>query len=174
MEEHSTATSQFMPPIDGPHLRRYFDAHAPALTLYARQWGHAPEDAVQEAFIALARQPEVPPEPVAWLYRTVRNAAISAARSHDRRRRRERTVAANRPAWFIASDSESRQEENLQVAAALADLPLPQREVVVARIWGGLTFQQIAAITESSTSTAHRNYETALAALRNQLEGIRP
>src|SRR5262249_25427490 len=53
----------------------------------------------------------------------------------------------------------------------LADLPLEQREVVVARIWGGLTFEDVARLAGCSLPTAHRRYQAALAALRERLEG---
>ena len=38
------------------------------------------EDSVQEAFVELSRQRTLPRQPVAWLFRVVRNRAISAAR----------------------------------------------------------------------------------------------
>ncbi|MFG0263502.1 MAG: sigma factor-like helix-turn-helix DNA-binding protein [Novipirellula sp. JB048] len=34
-------------------------------------------------------------------------------------------------------------------------LPLEQRETVVARIWGQLSFEEIATLTNSSRSTVH-------------------
>jgi RNA polymerase sigma-70 factor (ECF subfamily) len=60
----------------------------------------------------------------------------------------------------------------LDAAAAvviLEELPQLEREVVVARIWGGLTFQQIGELIGATDSTAHRRYESALAALRQKL-----
>jgi hypothetical protein len=53
------------------------DEHGGALALYAVQWTDAADDCVQEALIELARQPAVPASPVGWLYRVVRNRAIS-------------------------------------------------------------------------------------------------
>lgn len=41
-------------------LKRIYDRHAAALKLYARTWCRAPEDALQEAMIELAKQPEFP------------------------------------------------------------------------------------------------------------------
>ena len=43
--------------------------------------------------------------------------------------------------------------------AALAELSDDEREVIVAHIWGGLTFAQIAEVTGLPSSTAHRRYE---------------
>ena len=54
-------------------LGRLLDAHAAGLTLYARQWCVAPEDAVQEAFLKLAARRDSPPDAVAWLYAVTRN-----------------------------------------------------------------------------------------------------
>ena len=62
-------------------LAELLDAHAAALELFAAQWTQAPADAVQEAFVELARQPELPRNIVAWLYRVVRNRALSEARA---------------------------------------------------------------------------------------------
>ena len=55
------------------------------------------------------------------------------------------------------------------VTAALTALPAELREIVVAHLWGGRTFEQIATLTGLSTSTAHRRYLTALESLRERL-----
>jgi RNA polymerase sigma-70 factor (ECF subfamily) len=50
-------------------------------------------------------------------------------------------------------------------------LPLELREVIVARLWGGLTFEAVAALAGTSVPTAHRRYQAGLAQLRERLEG---
>jgi DNA-directed RNA polymerase specialized sigma24 family protein len=45
------------------------------------------------------------------------------------------------------------------------------REVIVARIWGGLTFDEIAQLVGCSLPTAHRRYQTGLTELRTRLDG---
>src|SRR5260221_7643724 len=89
----------------GPEqLGRLIDAHAAALVLYARQWCASPEDVVQESFVKLAAR-SAPPDPILpWLYRVVRNAALSARRSEQRRRAHEAHAAARQPAWFVPSE----------------------------------------------------------------------
>jgi RNA polymerase sigma-70 factor (ECF subfamily) len=52
----------------------------------------------------------------------------------------------------------------------LSELPLDQREIIVARLWGGLTFEEVAQLMECSLPTAHRRYHAALAALRERIE----
>ena len=96
----------------GPEfLGRLFDRHAAALELYARQLCDCSEDVVQEALIELAGQARTPDDAVAWLYRVVRNKAISALRSARRRKRHETEAAGGRPAWFerSAADSDRRR-----------------------------------------------------------------
>jgi RNA polymerase sigma-70 factor (ECF subfamily) len=148
-------------------LGKLVDDHAAALVLYARQWCATPEDVVQEAFVKLSQQGTPPDNPPAWLYRVVRNAAVSAARA-DRRRRRHETLAAGRSAtWFDFSPGAAL--DGRTASAALQGLPLEQREAIVAHLWGGLTFHEIAAVAGCSSSTAHRWYVAGLTALREHL-----
>jgi len=152
----------------GPELlARLVDEHAAALTLYARQWCSAPEDVVQEAYLKLVSLPRPPENLLPFLYRTVRNAAISAGRSERRRRRHEAVAAARAPAWFRARDPAGLDART--ATAALQELPAEEREVIVAHLWGGLTFEQIALVAGCSSSTAHRWYAAGLAALRERL-----
>jgi RNA polymerase sigma factor (sigma-70 family) len=152
----------------GPEvLGHLFDRYAAALELFARQWCDCSEDVVQEAIIELAAQRRTPDDPVAWLYRVVRNKAITAWRSSQRRRRHETEAQGNRPAAFERSTAD--RIDAGAAAEALASLSIELREVVVARIWGGLTFQQIAQSLGISDSAAHRRYEAGLLALRQKL-----
>jgi RNA polymerase sigma-70 factor (ECF subfamily) len=148
-------------------LGRLVDSHAAALLLYARQWCAWPDDVVQEAFVRLAAQRVPPDNSLAWLYRVVRNQAISAARSARRRRQHELVAAMRRPNWFVPSENAALDAET--ATAALERLPLDQRETMVAHLWGGLTFEQVGELTGVSASTAHRRYLAALAALRERL-----
>jgi RNA polymerase sigma-70 factor (ECF subfamily) len=153
----------------GPELLgRLFDAHAPALRLYARQWcdGTDADDAVQDAFMNLARQAVLPEQVGAWLHKVVRNAALSAARSRGRRQRREAT-ASTCEAWFSAVDD---QLDARSATRHLAELAPESREVIVARLWGGLTFDQIARLQGCSITTAHRRYHDGLSRLHERLE----
>jgi RNA polymerase sigma-70 factor (ECF subfamily) len=152
----------------GPDLLgRLVDEHAAALVLYARQWCRAAEDVVQDAFLKLVAHKPAPANTVPWLYRVVRNAAVSAARAEQRRRHHEAAAAERAPAWFAAAEATA-----LDIAAATAalqHLPLEQREVIVAHLWGGLSFEQVAELAGCSSSTAHRWYVAGLSALRERL-----
>ena len=152
----------------GPELLgRLLDRYAAPLELFGRQWCDCAEDVVQEALIELAGLPRLPDDVVGWLYRVVRNKAISALRSTQRRRQHESDAAARQIGWFEGSAADAM---DARVAAiALESLPIEQREVVVARIWGGLSFQQIGRLVGASDSAAHRRHEAALSALRKKL-----
>ena len=148
-------------------LGRLLDEQGGALALFAAQWTDAADDCVQEALIELARQSAVPKNPVAWLYRVVRNRASSQFRAARRRESREQLAMRLRPRENSRPDEPMELEE---LAAALESLPDEIRETVVVRIWGGLNFEQIAALAGCSTSTAHRRYEAGLIALRERLQ----
>ena len=156
-----------MSAIDADFLGQLLDRHGAALELYAAQWYELPEDVVQEAFLELVRQSSVPERIVPWLYRVVRNRAISAARSQNRRKRREHHVQRSAAHWF-ESNADAELDAEL-VVETLEQLPAEEREVLVARIWGGLTFEQIAEVTAASSSTTHRRYEAGLKSLRERL-----
>ena len=145
---------------------RLMDTHGPPLILYARQWCAAPEDVVQGAFLKLIAVARPPTEVVPWLYRVVRNGAIDASRTDRNRRRRESAVAKN-ARWFVESEVDGLDAE--AAVTALERLSLEEREVVVARLWGALSFEQIAEVAGCSASTAFRRYSAGIDALRQEL-----
>jgi len=153
----------------GPEkLGSLFDAHAPALVLYARQWCDEPEDVVQDAFVKLARQ-RIPPERILpWLFRVVRNAALNARRDDQTRRKIEARSSMGSGVWLTSDDD--RIDAHL-ASQLLAELDIETREVIVARFWGGLKFEEIARLQGCSLTTAHRRYQNGLARLNERLEG---
>jgi RNA polymerase sigma-70 factor (ECF subfamily) len=152
----------------GPELLEHLaKEHAAALVLYARQWCAVPEDVVQDAFLKLVVQRPPPDHPVPWLFRVVRNGALASSRAARRRRRYEAVAAARAPAWFTDPDASGLDIET--TTAALQALPPEQREVIVAHLWGGLTFEQIAGVTDCSAATAYRRFVAGLSALRERL-----
>jgi RNA polymerase sigma-70 factor (ECF subfamily) len=150
-------------PVDARAIAELFDRHAAALTLYARQWTTAADDCVQEAFIELARQSEAPASPAAWLYRVTRNRALNALRSTQRRTTHEQTAAMARNERGLAKAS---PEQLVEAAELLLALEADQREIVVLRVWGGLSWQEIADLVRTSKSSAQRTYVQALEQLR--------
>ena len=154
--------------IDPADVTRWFEAHAAPLVLYARQWlaGGLAEDAVQEVFVRLIAQRRPPDNVKAWLFRAVRNEAISHWRSSHRRDERERRLATNER-WFEPSGAEPIDAQT--AAETLHRLPHDWREAVVLRIWAGMTLQEISDLTGTPLSTVFHHYREGLRALREKM-----
>jgi RNA polymerase sigma factor (sigma-70 family) len=148
-------------------LAALVDSHSAGLVLIARQWCATPEDVVQDALLKLIVQNPPPGDSAAWLYRVVRNGAIDAGRKERWQRKHELAMLNGSP-WFREPEVDGMDAE--AAVAALRKLPAEQREVVIAHIWAGLTFQQIAAGAGCSPSSAHRQFNAAIAALRKELK----
>lgn len=148
-------------------LSEFIDRHAGALVLFARQWTDTPEDVVQTALLKLIRLGRQPEHPLPWLYSVVRNAARDAQRSARRRMKYETRRAEHTPNWF--AQDQARGLDGETATAALAELPDDVREIVIAHLWGGLTFEQIAAAVGGSASTAYRRYVAGIGLLRSTL-----
>jgi RNA polymerase sigma-70 factor (ECF subfamily) len=148
-------------------LAGLLDRHARALELLARQYCGCPEDVVQESLVALCGLATAPDDAVGWLYTVVRRKAIDAARAQRRRRHHENHARRDGASWFVALPEDALDAQ--AAVAALAALPEEHREVIVARVWGGLTFAQIAQTLGTTDSTAQRRYEAALSLLREKM-----
>jgi RNA polymerase sigma factor (sigma-70 family) len=147
-------------------VARLVDRYGPPLILYARQWCTAPEDVVQEAFLKLVALRKPPDHAGPWLYRVVRNRAMDAAKSERRRQKRENSVAQS-ARWFVEPEIDGLDADI--AVAALERLPLEQREIIVARLWGGLSFEEIAEVAGCSASTAFRRFNAGIDVLRQEL-----
>jgi len=74
----------------GNLLREWFDKLEKPLMIYAYQIVHdraEAQDLVQEAFLRFSRQKDEILEPKAWLYKTLRNLAVSFLRKNNRLQR---------------------------------------------------------------------------------------
>lgn len=125
-----------------------------------------PDDVVQDAFVRLAGLSFVPDDPLAWLARTVRNLAIDTLRASKRRKDREqRHLEATD--WFAPDPQANLQAQ--EVAEAMSRLDVSDREILAAHLWNCMTFRQIAAAFEISSSTASRKYQSAIQNLRKEM-----
>lgn len=154
--------------------RQLVETNGPALVLLARQHGcslEEAEDAVQEGLLSAWRNRSAVNDLRAYAFSCVRSAALDRRKSEQRRSRREDYVrdrtAPDR--WFAAPTDRSALHAELQ--AVLAQLPDEQREVVVMKIWGGLTFAQIGEALSVPLNTAASRYRYALEQLRERMSG---
>ena len=145
--------------------------HGPQLVLFARRWAldHAEaEDIVQEAFVRFWQTRGSVRDPLAYLW-CVRNVATDAARSQQARNHREAIVAGSQRAAPVFADALEDEERRQQIAAALAELPTEQAEVVTLKVWSALTFAQIAEVTSTPAGTVASRYRYAIDRLRGVL-----
>jgi len=151
--------------------------HAPRLLLFARQQTRCEADAqdvVQEAVVECwHRRLGGHPPAAGLLFATIRRRAIDLGRSIDRRAGRESVAAGTVPeAWFDESAEE--RERSWLIQTAMSKLPENYREVVTLKVWGELTFVEIAEALAIPANTAASRYRYGLAELRKLTTGIFP
>lgn len=149
--------------------RCWLDRHAPKLLLFARQKARSEADAqdlVQEALVeALQRQGEGQPPPLALVYATIHRRAIDLARREDRRANREMAALEPVPDAWLDSSVEDRELQQL-MQEAMSRMTENFREVVTLKVWGGLTFPEIADALGIPANTASSRYRYGLEELR--------
>ena len=152
------------------HWRQWLERHSAALVLFARQWSATQadaEDAAQNGFLKFWRTRSRSKDELAYLYACVRSAAMDLGRGDRRRNTRE--IGAAKADESAFEPSLERSERQAAIEAALNQLPGDQREVVVMKIWGGLTFVQIAEALGVPLNTAASRYRYAIATLETEL-----
>ncbi len=163
----------------GPRLETIYREHRQGLFSLALSVTGEPglaEDAVHDAFVKLCRRSGPSPDDgVAYAHAAVRHAAID--------RRRKRGPRSGDPASLFNGRSASPAAEATDPADHAADaetqrrlrdaidaLPGPARDVIVMRVFGQLTFEQIARALGEPLGTVTCRYQRTVARLRQQME----
>lgn len=126
------------------------------------------EDAIQEAFCRLFRLDSKPRHLKAYVFRTVRNAAIDQVRRNPPLGNELNEFIFDRAAG--PRDRAADNEFKRQVAKALLTLSEDERETIVQHIHGNLTFREIARVREAPLGTVVTWYRRGLKKLRDRLE----
>ena len=155
--------------------RAYLEHRDRLLTLAAALVGERAlaEDVVHDVFANLASSTFDPSGNGTGAYLTVcaRNAALSALRSRKVASEHAGRLAVRRSPG--GSDPVRAAENAEEAAAALrlfAGLPEDEREALALRVWGGMTFEDIARLQAVSKATAHARCRAALAKLRSLMK----
>ncbi len=147
----------------------WLERYATRFLLFARYHARREADAqdlVQEAVVeAWGRQHGGPPPPPALVYSTIRRRAIDQARKDDSRAIRETRAAREAPELWFDSGLEER-ERDLLLQDAMSKIVEIYRDVVILKVWGELTFAEIAEALEIPVNTAASRYRYGLAELR--------
>jgi RNA polymerase sigma-70 factor (ECF subfamily) len=160
---------QFTPTPD--EWRSWLRENGSRYLLYARQQTRSEsdaEDVLQEAMVEAWQRARGMPDH-ALVFATIRRRSIDLARSTDKRALREESQQPEVP-WF-SPDVESRDTQR-HLELAVNALPDNYREVVSLKIWGELTFQEIAELTGVPLNTAASRYRYAIEELRKNLNGV--
>jgi RNA polymerase sigma factor (sigma-70 family) len=170
---------------DEDAFRDLFARHAPsakALALRVVRQTNLAEEIVQEAFLAVWRNPDGYDDQRgsvrSWLMGTVHHRAVDLVRREEAyRRRAEDSIASAVEEQGDHADEVAvmvdRPGERRAVLAALAALPPPQREVLEMMYFDGLSQSRIAERTGLPLGTVKSRTLLAMRRLRAALEGMR-
>jgi RNA polymerase sigma-70 factor (ECF subfamily) len=161
-----------MSQVSNEQLRALQADLGPALLAYFARRIDPPADAailLNELLVVMWRKARSIPldeeESRMWTFGIARNLVLTHRRGSARRAAlagRLRDELASRPA-DIESDTV------MAVRKAIADLPEPQRELIVLVHWDGFSLVEAAAITGVSASTARSRYQVARHKLASDL-----
>jgi RNA polymerase sigma-70 factor, ECF subfamily len=156
--------------LDREDIARLYAEHGAVLVGYAYSLlsdRAQAEDVVHHVFVRLLRGDVVVMDrPLAYLCQAVRNAVMN----QWRKRAREVALDDSGACWLEAP--RGREEAALAIERALAELPEEQREVIVLKVWGQLSFQDIGEVLETSSNTVASRYRYGLAKLRDVLKPL--
>jgi RNA polymerase sigma-70 factor, ECF subfamily len=161
-----------------PDIARLYDEHAQPLFAFLLNLTRDEADTrdlLQEIFVKLTREPKSLAgvrEPRAFLIRLAHNAAIDLMRRRGTRERTKENFAAEITSPFAPTSDPDEETFRQQLSQALAELPPEQRTVAHLKLWGGLTFEEIADALEIPPNTAASRYRYALDKLRGQLRPL--
>jgi RNA polymerase sigma factor (sigma-70 family) len=166
-------------------FRELFRRYAPSAMAVARRVVGQPylaEEAVQEGFLALWRNPsayeEMRGSVKAWLMATVHNRAVDLVRREETQRRRaenagpdDTVVILDDPAEKVI-DEIGLPDERKAVRAALKELPPEQRQVIELMYFDGLSQTRVAERLSLPLGTVKSRTLLGMRKLRTALSGI--
>lgn len=128
------------------------------------------EDVLQSLFVRIVQKRRVLSKARhldAYLYRMACNEAATYLRG----RLRQRRDRVETEPWLVVRET-GRQQDDLaeQLQVALSQLPQPQREVVVLKVYREKTFREIARLLGMSPNTAASRYRYGMERLRGLLK----
>lgn len=162
-------------------VARAVEQHEQSLLRYALEFTRDLElarDVVQDTFVRLCRQLQAgEDDPAAggylrqWLFTVCRNRAIDVSRKERRMRTMTTDEATAQPSRDQQLDTAVETRDTAAMILRLVDdLPRNQREVVRLKFQGGLSYREIAGVTQLSVSNVGYLLHTALSSVRERLQ----
>lgn len=149
-----------------------FAEHHASLWRYAMSLAHDPDvaaDAVQETFLRLCREDRAKLEPrlPAWLFTVCRSRVLDHHRRHHRMHPLEAPTEARLTADGPSPAAQAEERDSTQhLLALIATLPPAQQEVLRLKFQAGLSYREIADITEKTVNHVGVLLHQALQTLR--------
>lgn len=153
--------------IDAEKLGQLLDRYWPVLVAWVGGERGESEDIVQMAFVKLVVQDPVPVNCVAWLFTVTKRIAINERLSRNKRQVRELHIARRNS----CPHRRQTDAESLALREVLEQLDDQQRQIVIARVWGEMTFDELAILFDEPKATVWRLYQAAISNLRERLQG---
>lgn len=134
-----------------------------ALSIVGNQSGA--EDIVHEAFRKMLALGHRPAELRPYAFRCLRNAALDQLRFL----KREAEKVAD---YRLLFDQQEQPDLSDEIAEMLASLSDSEREIIVLKIFSGLTFREVAEVCELPQGTVAASYWRSLKKLRDSRVGV--
>lgn len=163
----------------GKAWQDWVDENAPRLLAYSRARcnnAQEAEDLLQDALIKLwayqeEREHRPPDLPLA--FSVMRYLGLDHGRRKGRREKRDQKIIQFQQGedhWLDPALEET--EEAAILRNEVEELPEKLKEVLILKVWGGLTFAEIGDLLEVSQNTAASRYRYALEQLQKKLKHL--
>jgi RNA polymerase sigma-70 factor (ECF subfamily) len=163
---------ELMAGVESRTLECLWRRFGPRLILYAAailKDRSLAEDVLQSLFVRLLSSGILPPVEgeATYLFRAVRNEALNELRSRTRARRAYSSLLE--PDTEDPGKAAEMEELGRRIEEALLVIPQDEREAVVLKIWGDVSFTHGALIAGVSEKTFEYRYYKGLAILKEKL-----
>ncbi len=128
------------------------------------------EDAVHDAFVRLCGLQQSPSGRLAaYVFAAVRNSAMDCCRRAKRDLTLAETLFAETPDSGMTNTGAATEDNSAQLRQAIESLDAGTREIIVMKIYGELTFDEIGKVIETPSATVATRYRRALLELEERL-----
>ncbi len=128
------------------------------------------EDAVHDAFVRLCEMQKSPSGRLAaYVFASVRNSAVDCCRRAKRELKLAGTLFAEIPKIRVADISPATEDAAVRLRHEIESLDESTREIIVMKIYGEFTFDEISKVLDTPPATVATRYRRALLALEERL-----
>jgi RNA polymerase sigma-70 factor (ECF subfamily) len=152
--------------VDQDRFEQVYADHGAAVLAYARRRteNHTAQDVVSEVFVVVWRRlPELPDDPLPWLYGIARRVLANQRRASRRRDALGQALADN-----ASRNSHERNDD--AIIEALESLRPKDREILMLTAWEGLSPSEAAVVLGTSANACRIRLHRARRSLEKALE----